>query len=625
MQTWPVALLLVLSAQQTPGLESDDTVADAVYQRTVDTYRLNVDGTYAEVVEVDKRITSEQGVRTHGQKIIQFDDALQSVEVLDASTLTKDGGVLPVDQASIITKDSSTGGDAPMFSQRKVTVIIFPRVEVGATLRYRYRITQKTALFPGQFSTIEHRAWDFALLNDTTTVIAPKSITLHTQAVGVSGGSVVCPLEETDKQCFTWTLRNARPSVEEPGSVAATDYSPRIAVSTFRDWNDVADAYLKRAFDKSKVTAAIRETAELITKGIDDKPKQAEALYNWVSRNVRYVAVYLGAGGVVPHDAEQVLKNRYGDCKDHVVLLEALLAAKGIESHGVLISASNSYWLPEVATPSAFNHVITYIPSLDRYVDSTLQVAPFGLLARQERGKQGLHLGDLRATPRLQSLPSDGSEPYRASATVTMALDVDGNIKGVTHVVDKGAAEMDDRAFFANLQPEKEGVIASKLLAAGGEVGTGTFNRQDPRDLQSPFNFSATFTLPHFVNFPGPGAFVVPSGLVGLHDIRGIGPTMTLTERHHALAGCFDYSKHQEITLNLPKGLQVLAVPKDAKAMTEIGAYSSRYRLHGSELRVTRDLNFTPHTVTCSPDQYQQMRALWRDVDKDLRAQVLYK
>lgn len=44
------------------------------------------------------------------------------------------------------------------------------------------------------------------------------------------------------------------------------------------------------------------------------------------------MAVYVGAGGVVPHAAQTVLDNRYGDCKDHVALLEALLGAAGIKS-----------------------------------------------------------------------------------------------------------------------------------------------------------------------------------------------------------------------------------------------------------------------------------------------------
>ena len=56
------------------------------------------------------------------------------------------------------------------------------------------------------------------------------------------------------------------------------------------------------------------------------------AIHAWVAANIRYVAVYLNpADGWVPHKASDVLKTGYGDCKDYVVLMQALLAALGIE------------------------------------------------------------------------------------------------------------------------------------------------------------------------------------------------------------------------------------------------------------------------------------------------------
>ena len=76
-----------------------------------------------------------------------------------------------------------------------------------------------------------------------------------------------------------------------------------------------------------------------MTAGERDRRAQARKLYEWVSVNIRYVNIVLGAGGFVPHKAADVLKNGYGDCKDHVMLLEALLAAKGIKSSPVLIEA----------------------------------------------------------------------------------------------------------------------------------------------------------------------------------------------------------------------------------------------------------------------------------------------
>ena len=88
----------------------------------------------------------------------------------------------------------------------------------------------------------------------------------------------------------------------------------------------------------------------------------------------------LGAGGFTPHAATDVLALHYGDCKDHVMLLEALLAARGIVSNPALIAAGGAYVLPDGPSPFYFNHLITYVPEFRLFLDSTAHYAPFGVL-----------------------------------------------------------------------------------------------------------------------------------------------------------------------------------------------------------------------------------------------------
>ena len=111
------------------------------------------------------------------------------------------------------------------------------------------------------------------------------------------------------------------------------------------------------------MTPRIQTLADDITAGASDRREQAHRIYDWVSEHIRYVAVYLGNGGYVPHDAASILDSGYGDCKDHVVLLEALLKARGIASIPVLINSANRYWAPEAATSGLFNHVLSTCPS----------------------------------------------------------------------------------------------------------------------------------------------------------------------------------------------------------------------------------------------------------------------
>src|SRR5690606_20494064 len=102
--------------------------------------------------------------------------------------------------------------------------------------------------------------------------------------------------------------------------------------------------------------------------------------------------IELGLSGFIPHDADAVLANGYGDCKDKAVLLAALLKAKGIGSEFVLINAANGYTLSASPTTGQLNHAILWLPEFGIYADTTAQVAPFGVLPLMLHGKPAIHL-----------------------------------------------------------------------------------------------------------------------------------------------------------------------------------------------------------------------------------------
>ena len=136
----------------------------------------------------------------------------------------------------------------------------------------------------------------------------------------------------------------------------------------------------------------------------------------------------LGAAATFRTQPTRCSPIEYGDCKDHVVLLEALLAAAGIDSVPALINLGSSYTLPKVGTFVSFNHVITYLPSLDLYVDSTAQFAPFGILPFEDTDKPVAltSLGRLGRTPRMRA-------DLNVSRTkVSMVIHSDGTIEGTS-------------------------------------------------------------------------------------------------------------------------------------------------------------------------------------------------
>jgi hypothetical protein len=198
---------------------------------------------------------------------------------------------------------------------------------------------------------------------------------------------------------------------------------PYVAVSTFETYPELAEAYMQGANAAARVTPAVQKLADEITAGISDKRAQAEALYRWVSKEIRYVAIVMGTGGYVPHAADEVMAAKYGDCKDKSTLLMALLQARGIRSMPVLINTAATYKLPDTVLLGAFNHAITYLPDWNLFVDSTSGYAPFGVLTTPLQNKPALLGGDRSSKPVVNTTPapSAASTTLRVPSTFTRA------------------------------------------------------------------------------------------------------------------------------------------------------------------------------------------------------------
>lgn len=85
---------------------------------------------------------------------------------------------------------------------------------------------------------------------------------------------------------WTASLRVEQAVAREHASVAAIDYSPRIAVSSF-SYPSFASTYRQLIAGKAEVTPAIQELADALSSGIETPREQARAVHDGVKNNIR--------------------------------------------------------------------------------------------------------------------------------------------------------------------------------------------------------------------------------------------------------------------------------------------------------------------------------------------------
>ena len=586
------------------------------------TYNVAKDGTYTMDETVVMRVNTAQAVQSLGQSYLSYSSSLEDLQVLEAYTIDKDGKRIDVAKDKIVTQQSPVSTGAPSFGDVKVKAIVFPSIEPGATKAYHVLKTVKTPLFAGQFSMAEYFPSVYEFKEGSVTLVAPANLPMHVQAIDMQGGEAKPDKAGTKK--WVWSAQDVKAELPEAGSVSPQDFGPRVAATTFADHADAARAYLNGSEPKAKVTPAIQKQADQITAGITDPRAKAIAVYNWVSHNIRYVALAFGQGGVVPHDAESILTAHYGDCKDHAVLLQALLAAEGISSSPVLVNSGSVYWHPEVAiSPGVFDHCITYIPQFKLFVDSTAEIAPFGVLTPTEAGKMALVARGDDGKPAVMRLPLTNATSDTAKSTMTATLSTDGSVSGKTENAETGMLELVDRLVLSHVAAGQEPQVAAALMAQFGAPGTGTLALGDARDLAKPYAYTSNFTLPGYASVSGPGSFAFPIGIPGMSGIAGFPRETLLPTRKHPFT-CIAAHKVESSSLTLPEAVKVKQLPPAAHIANAIGSYTATYSQSGQTITVNRELTLTPKNALCNSDDYQQMREIGSTIARDLRAQVTY-
>ena len=582
-------------------------------------YVINRDASYTQYLEEQTRVDTPQGVRMLGERKISYNSTLEDVEVLEAYTIQPDGTRIAVPLDKIRTQDD-VEEDGAIYSDSKSKVIIYPKLEVGSQVYYRAKSVLHTPQFPGHFFMWEHYSPHVRYESVNVELTHDVGIEVGVSNKGMQGGKLeASSLPNTVSYKFTFSQDKVYPGEESRADLA--DFAPNFSASTFKTYADVGTAYQVRAKDMAKVTPAIQTLAnDLIQKAnAQTTLDKVKVLHHWVAQNIRYLGIYVGAGGYVPHDAQSILDNRYGDCKDHVVILEALLAAVGIDSSPALINSSAAYLLPQLPTPGIFDHVITYVPSLNLFLDSTSRFAPVGTLPNGDLDKPVV----IAATGALGRTPMTHPSKDRTESRIQMKLTRNGSIEGKSQAKMWGAFEVASRHSQFNYQNKDQANVVNGLLSRFQETGWGEIEKTDPTNFDKAWQVNSVFELDPVVNVPGPSALAIPVGLAPgrmkyLADI-------VLPKDRKFPTYCVSTQHEEWIELSFPKDMKVTRVPKGVSFANGPLKYQSTYELKGQLLKIKRKYVSERKQSICGAENDKWFSEFTQVLRRDLRQQVFFE
>lgn len=583
------------------------------YIKGSESVKVNPNGSHELVGEVLLQIDTQAAVKSEGQQDISYNSKLEHVQIIDAYTLQKDGRKVKVPKDGFRDSAGSISEGAAKFSETRHKIIIYPDVTLGSRLYYKYKSVKHTPEFKGHFMfrsyfTPHYQFKDYEVILDI-----PNKLPIQVEAKGIDGGLIK---ESNGRKYYRYVFNQQTVYPMETWEVDTDDFAPYVIASSFKDHVDLGRAYEKGVAPKIQVTPEVQKLADELTKGIEDRKAQVEVIYNWVSYNIRYVAVYLAKGGVVPHDSNTILRNHYGDCKDHSVILAALLKAKGIESSSALINLGESYNLPHLAVMSQ-NHVINYIPSLDVYLDSTVQFSPYGTLPFEDMDKPVI----LTALNKIGHTPIPRAEDNVTKSNVVMTINQDETISGNSESTVTGYYNQTVRSRELNSKDADDKDRIDERLR-NGETGTGKIITSNPLDLSKPFNEKATFTIDAKSNIPGPGAMAVPFGI----KLTNFNALIFERPKDKLMfpSVCASKTYEENYTLTFPENTKITKVPNNIDYKNPYIEYKATYSNKGNMLNVSRIFKSQHKSSVCADDFNDLRKEAVKIIQRDLRSQIFY-
>lgn len=615
MQRKFIAVLCVAVLFCTRALAADDgTDPSATILKNLQHFVVQRDGSYALTEELLLQLNEQRAVGSDAQRHFHFNRTLENVEIIEAYTEKPDGRRLPVQPDQIKLQQEPAYNGAPMFQDMQIKAVIYPDVAVGDKLYSKIRKTRSVALFGGQFYDSTYPPYR-PLKQLTLIYDLPSDMPLKSDALGFRSH----PVERHDgRSIYRWDYTPADNPRLEFDSVAYSDFGRHLIVSTFDDYSSIGLAYDAVARQAATPTSSIQAKARDLVQGLSEPRDKARVIGNWVRTNIRYVAVYIGNGGREPHSAESVLDNRYGDCKDHVALMEAMLSAVGIDSTPALISAGNAYKLSPVASMDPFNHVINYIPALDLYIDTTADNLSVGYLPFWDLDKQVIltRSGKMGHTP--------ASQPGKIRNHYTVQIAADGSAKFDFTRENLGSWDEEVRAEQRNWDRGAQQRFVESLLKNAGIKGSGTveLGNLDSASDGEGYRYSLHGKGENWVYLPGTVGVPAASSLyAGLSD-QVFRLTNEVTRTQPFVCGDNDYEEQAEY--DLPTNARLLAVPPDVHIASPYFQYHAKFTQGEGKLLIERSFKSgKAGAKVCTPEDHLAMQADIKKMVRDLRSQFI--
>lgn len=362
----------------------------------------------------------------------------------------------------------------------------------------------------------------------------------------------------------------------------------------------------------------LKQLADSLTRECNTEFEKVEALYYWVQRNIKYIAFEYGTGGFIPRKPDDILKNKYGDCKDKSSLLHELTNQAGITTYFTWIGTRDlPYSYTDVSSPISDNHMIlTYIDSDSNYhfLDGTAKYNHISYPTSFIQGKEAM-IGINDSVFHIQEVPTARYNQSQWHDSVNITLD--GNkLKGMGSLTLSGYQYIEGRYRMNSSDEEHLDKYFEELL----QKGNNKFLLEDYK-LSELSDFDSNLTVNYQYELSNYARNVGTELYINLNLNKDLLELKVKPDRKYPVS--FDYltQLNNIFILDIPNGYQVSSVPTKSSFSNENFGFSIQYEQQ--ESKVFYRHTFYVNTNVVNMDTMKSWKELISELEKAYKQSVL--
>lgn len=353
----PVPAWVLVQAVPLDAAEPEGGLSDGSHYLLADRQVRVAGSTLTDYHHVATRAVNESGVEDVANVQIRFDPSYQTLTIhrIEVRRGGKTVSRAAPDAVKLLQREASL--ESLIYDGRLTAHVALSDVRVGDVVETVYSLQGHNPVFgEHRFGSFDF-AWSVPVAYRHARLLWPAGRPLFWKLYNGAQPAEVRQLGS--EQEHRWALRDVPARVVDADSPGWHDPISWAEWGEFPDWAAVARWAMPLYRTTAGTMPAVdREVARIAAQTSDPEQRLLAAL-RFVQREVRYLGIEMGVNSHEPHRPEQVLRNRFGDCKDKTLLSLALLRGLGIAARPALVNTRERQAAAErLPTPWAFNHVI---------------------------------------------------------------------------------------------------------------------------------------------------------------------------------------------------------------------------------------------------------------------------